>query len=922
MFKLTQPRTLALAGAALPTHGIDNQPVLVPVQLAGTEAIGILFEYALTCRTSEALEFSPSVTANIDLDKLVGTEVTVSIQIEGKGTFVPGLPGNSGAGNIGAGTREITGVVSAARLVREEARAFIYEFTLRPWPWLATQGSDRRLFQDMNVVEITDAVMSKYPFPIDKRLSGPSPRTPYPKRELQRQHDESDWTFLQRLWEEWGIAYCFEHDGGHCRLVLTDTSAAFQPHGEAYTTIRYEPPGGRRIDEEHISELSVTNVLTAGRVTGVDYDYTQSKANLGVRAEDPRNTAHADQEVYVWGDHAQPRAGASGLAGEPNNVQDEAYHLARVRMEALRCQGLRAKGKGNLRGVTAGQTFRLAHHPQTAANREYLVVSSTLDIKEVAETSGSGGPFHCEASFELQPANAPFRLLRTVDKPRLDGPENAIVTGPAGQEIWTDAYGRVKLQFIWDRQGKRDEQSSCWVRVASSWQGGELGAQHVPRIGQNVLVSHINGDLDLPVVTGLAVNDFNQPAWELPGNHALSGGRSREIGGRASSHLAFDDTKGELQAQLATDQGTSLLGLGFIRRIFGNKGRQDARGKGFELRTDFWGVVRAAWGLLITTEARPNAEGHSKDMGETVARLTQARDLHESLSELAQQHGAQQPDADQRKVTRTIKAQNAAIRGTTTDDNPFPELSEPHLTLASPAGIQTTTAGSTHIASEKDLAMTTGGHVGMAVGRSLFASVREAVSIFAYKAGMSLIAASGKVKIQAQQDGIELIAQKVIELISTTDRIRLAAAKTIELQVNGTTLELGPEGFKVLTQGQCYLYAGDHQTFGPQAKPVKFPVFNRAADTRTLTRAYHDEEPVQGGRFDIEYDDGQHFGGVLNAAGHADLTLAPNGNGRVRFGPDARAWQAKAADGSPTHRPTWSEGDFAASAHKNTNGAA
>ncbi|MDR8972906.1 hypothetical protein FEP59_03240 [Burkholderia multivorans] len=198
-------RTLSVSGAALPTYG--GQSLLTPVKLTGAETIGELFEYVLELKTPDALAFSPSIAANVDLDALIGTEVTVSIQLEGRGHFIPGLAGGADMGNIGAGMREITGIVSQATIVREDGRSIVYALTLRPWLWHATKNCGCRIFQDMSVVEITDAVLSAYPFPVDKRLTTPRPNKVWPKRDIQRQHFESDWAFLQRLWEEWGIYY-------------------------------------------------------------------------------------------------------------------------------------------------------------------------------------------------------------------------------------------------------------------------------------------------------------------------------------------------------------------------------------------------------------------------------------------------------------------------------------------------------------------------------------------------------------------------------------------------------------------------------------------------------------------------------------------------------------------------------------------
>ncbi|WP_207002497.1 type VI secretion system Vgr family protein [Trinickia mobilis] len=826
-------RTLSVSGAALPMDA--GQSLFTPVRLTGTEALGELFEYTLELKTPDALAFSPSVAANLELDKLIGTEVTVSIEIEGNGHFIAGLTGDAGAANVGAGTREITGLVAAARLLRTEGRSVVYALTLRPWLWLATKNQDCRLFQDKSVVEITEEALARYSFRVEMRLSAPRPNDAYPKRDIQRQHWESDFAFLRRLWEEWGIYFWFEHRDGKHVLVLCDSIGAHQAHGEAYRTIRYAAPAAKRIDEEHIHALSVAHALTTGAVSSVDYDCTQPRADLSAIREDPRDTSFARQERYTWGDYSQPQAGSAGLAGVHNDPRTEAEYLVLVQMQAERCQGLRATGQGNLRGLTTGRTFELTHYQQEAANREYLVVSSTLDIQEIAEESGTIQRYRCDTKFEIQPTSEAFRLLRETTKPRTHGPETAIVVGPETQEIWTDAYGRVKVQFWWDRQGRKDERSSCWIRVSSPWQGSEFGATHLPRIGQEVIVDYLNGDPDLPIITGRVVNASQLPAWKLPENQALSGFRSRELGGGRANHLVMDDTHGKIQVQLSSDHACSQLNLGSIARIPGNAGRQDARGEGFELRTDGHGVVRAAQGMVVTTEARSDAQGHAKDLGETIQRLAQARDLHARLTGLAQQQAAQALRKDQDEVAKSIGAQNDAIRGgAKTGSDRFPEFTTPHLTLASPVGIQTTTAGSTHLASGEHLALTTGGHIGMAVGRSWFASVADRISLFVHKLGIKLIAASGKVRIEAQNDDIEVIAKRVVEIMSTTDWINLKAKQGVRINGGGSELEISEKGIFGFTDGPHVIHAADHQTPGPETRPQNFP----SSSSEEMERAF------------------------------------------------------------------------------------
>ena len=339
-FNPLQPRVLTVSGAALPTCGLDDLPVLLAVRLHGAETLGELFEYTLELKkTPDSRAFSPSVAANIDLDKLIGTEITVSIEIEGNGRFIPAMAGGVSAANIGAEAREITGLVTKARILREEGRSIVYALTLRPWLWRATKNQDCRLFLDMTVVEITDVVLGAYTFPVEKRLI-----ETYPKRDIQRQNWESDFTFICRLWQEWGIYFWFDHSDGKHRLVLCDSIAAHKPHSAAYQAIRYEAPAGRRIEEEHVHALAVNSALTTGSASSVDYDHTSPRANLHATRQAPRDTAFANQEHYTWGDYAQPQAAAAGLSGEHNRPEREADFLALIRVQAIRCQGLRASG--------------------------------------------------------------------------------------------------------------------------------------------------------------------------------------------------------------------------------------------------------------------------------------------------------------------------------------------------------------------------------------------------------------------------------------------------------------------------------------------------------------------------------------------------------------------------------------------------
>ncbi|VWC59343.1 type VI secretion protein ImpA [Burkholderia lata] len=871
MYVPTQSRVLTISGAALP--GVAGQSILLPVRLHGEEALGNLYEFTLELKTL-SLPTLPVYEARdrIKPDELVGTELTIAIEFDGKGTFIPGVPGGAGLGNEGAGKREIVGLITELTFTGEDDRCAYYEMSVRPWLWLTTLNRENRIFQNKNVVEITGAVLgsSLYPFKYELRLGAIGLKGVYPTRDYVRQVWESDFEFLTRLWCEWGIYYFM--DGS--TLVLCDSPGSHKPHGNMYDTILYHARAGTRVDEEHVHRLSVSRVLTAGAVSLIDYDPTQSRAILSNAVDRYSDVSFSNAEHYGWGDYSQPLAGTMGLSGTPNNQALEAQYLAGVRVDAERCRSLRAKGRGNLRGMATGHTLCLEGHPQTRTNAEYLVVAATIDIRNNDETTG-GEPYHCATDFVLQPARAFFR--NSLKRKPHCGPETAVVVGPENQPMWIDGYARVKIQFIWDRLGERNENSSCWVRVSSPWQGSGFGFVALPRIGQEVTVSYHEGDVDKPYVSDRQVNQFNQPPWELPKNQALMGWRSMSLTGRQSNQVVVDDTPGKLQVQVASDYAQSRLVLGYNTRIEGDTGRQQERGVGFEMATEAHGVVRANRGMLVTTEAREGASAPAKDMGETVARLTQASELHEELAQLAQRHNAQEAGVSQRDATQAIKMQTEAIKGGVVDpsEDPFPEMSRPDIVLASASGIGMSAAQGVHIASQGDHAVTAGRDVSVSSGRSLIGSIKGAISLFAAKLGIRLVAAQGKVEIQAQDDVMALAALKDLTVTSLDGKIVLNASKEIWIGVGGSFIRITADGIVNGTTGQIQEKCAKWSKAG--ADSVRIPFSDSFGKIYEGFFKLHWEGSDQIARYQpyrITRADGSRFEGVTNAEGETALHLA------------------------------------------------
>ncbi|WP_133645179.1 type VI secretion system Vgr family protein [Paraburkholderia flava] len=863
-------RVVTLSGAALPTHA--GEPVLLPVRLHGKEKLGHLYDYTLSLKTAHAPTLPVwEARERVVPERLTGTEVTVSIAFDGKGTFIAGVPGGAGLDRMGAGTREITGLVTRLSFTGEDDRHAYYTMRVRPWLWLATRNRENRLFQNQSAVAITETILgcARYPFRYELRLGAVGLHGRYPVRDYVRQLWESDFDFLTRLWREWGIYYFM--DGA--TLVLCDSPGAHRPHGNMYDTLRYHAPDGARIDEEHIHRLKVSRSLTAGAVSLTDYDPTQSRARMTVTVDRHSDIAFSHAEHYGWGDYAQPLAGALGLSGAPNDHDAEARYLAGVRVDAQRGRSIRAKGIGNLRGLATGHTFHLTGHPQKRANAEYLVVSTTLDIRNNGDTSGTDA-YRCETRFGVQPASTFFRN-RLKRKPHAPA-ETAMVVGPAGQPMWVDGYARVKVQFVWDRLGNHDEHASCWIRVSSPWQGSGFGFVALPRIGQEVTVTYHEGDPDRPYVSDRQVNQFNPPPWELPRNQALTGWRSRGLNGSQANQVVVDDTPGRLQVQLTSDHAQSRLVLGYNTRIEGRAGRQQARGEGFELATMAWGVMRANRGMLLTTDAREGATALVKDIGESVARLTQAREQHAEMAQLARRHGAQENGINQDGATQAIGMQNEAIRGSQTGA-PFPEISRPDLMLASAAGIGMTAAENVHVASQHDHAVTAGRDVSIVSGRSLLTSVRGAISLFASQLGIRLYAGKGKVEIQAQGDAMALAALRDLTVTSTDGKIVLNAAKEIWLGAGGSFIQITGNGIVNGTSGQilekCAGWSKEAATSEHAALP-DLPTGEMTGEWVTFVN-HATGRPLAKYPYRLDAGDGRLTDGISEANGRTAQVFAP-----------------------------------------------
>ncbi|ELH8384288.1 type VI secretion system tip protein VgrG [Salmonella enterica subsp. enterica] len=509
---------VTVSGSAVPPGA------LLFASLDGGETLSELFSYVVQLKTPDTLNLGyVSPAANLPLKPMVGKDLCVNIELDG------------------GGKRHISGLVTAARVVGHEGRSVTYELRMEPWLKLLTHTSDYKAFQNKTVVDILDEVLAEYPYPVEKRLV-----ESYPVRTWQVQYGETDFDFLQRLMQEWGIYWWFEHSEDSHTLVLADAISAHKACPDSPLVEWHQE--GLKLDKEFIHTITANESLRTGQWVLDDFDFTKPRSLLANTVANPRETGHATYEHYEWpGDYFD---------------KSEGEMLTRIRMEAQRSPGSRVLGGGNIRTLMTGYTFTLENYPTAEVNQEYLLMQTLLFVQDNAQHSGQDQHFTFSTRFELHLTREVFRPQRTVSKPHTKGPQSAIVTGPAGQEIWTDQYGRVKVQFGWDRYGKMDENSSCWIRVSYPWAGKGFGMIQIPRIGQEVLVDFKNGDPDLPIIVGRTYNQDTMPPWGLPGMASQSGIFSHSLyGGPTNGNmLRFDDKTGaeEVKFHAEKDLNTTV----------------------------------------------------------------------------------------------------------------------------------------------------------------------------------------------------------------------------------------------------------------------------------------------------------------------------------------------------------------------------
>nr|WP_288500047.1 type VI secretion system tip protein VgrG [uncultured Pseudomonas sp.] len=492
----------------------DN--VLVMERLAGSESLGRLFHYELSLA---------SENSSLKLNALLGKPMGLAVQL------------------ADGSDRYFHGIVARCSQTAHRGQFASYQVTLKPWLWLLSRTSDCRIFQSKTVPDIVKQVFRDLGFSDFEDALTRS----YREWEYCVQYRETSFDFVSRLMEQEGIYYYFRHEQERHVLVLCD---AYGAHGTApgYGRVPFYPLDDQMRERDHIHDWHLAHEVQPGSLALNDYDFQRPSARLEVRSSIAREHSNADYPLYDYpGEYVQSKDG-------------EQY--ARNRIEAIQAQYEQIRLKGNARGLGSGHLFSLTDYPRDDQNREYLIVDAEYTITQDLYESGRGSEsFQFDSSLTCIDASQVFRPLPQTVQPIVQGPQTAMVVGPKGEEIWTDQYGRVKVHFYWDRHDQSNENSSCWIRVSQNWAGKNWGSIQIPRIGQEVIVSFLEGDPDRPIITGRVYNAEQTVPYDLPANATQSGTKSRSSKGGTPANfneIRMEDKKGEEQLFIHAEKNQDI----------------------------------------------------------------------------------------------------------------------------------------------------------------------------------------------------------------------------------------------------------------------------------------------------------------------------------------------------------------------------
>ncbi|WP_313422615.1 type VI secretion system Vgr family protein [Stenotrophomonas rhizophila] len=745
------------------------------------------------------------------------------------------------------GLRQWHGLCTEVAQLGSDGGLARYRLTLEPWTALLELRRNAVIFQELDTRTICEQIFGDYPqavfrFDVQSTL---------PARAITTQYRESDWGFVTRLLAEAGLAWRIEQTQGD---TAAHTLVVFEP-GAELTDL-----GAQRFHRADMAEaLDGITAFAEQRQLVPNASSVASWHSEQLQAVSGQSQAEAGElpalEVYV-----QPRAGRFGKGA---SADDE----AQARLDALRVPMTLFQGSGSVRVLAAGNRFTLTQHPQHQGQTFQLLAVAHVAVNNLGhgivellgESALENGSYRNR--FLAAPSDAPIRAL-PQDRPTLHGPQTARVVGVSDSVVTPNREHQVRIQFGWQRgaapnpggltdtgskltgHAPGDQTSGSWVPVAEWVAGPNWGTHFLPRIGSEVLVEFLHGDIDQPRITGQLYNGEVAPPFgggidekaQHPG--VLSGLHTQSHDGGGTQQWVIDDTPGQLRTRLQTSLADSRLELGYLIE-HGDTRRGALRGQGFELATQGWGNVHAAKGLLISTTARSNGASTVLDSNEAVAQLKGAERSLEGMHDTLQQQNVPaltalksttqlrekiDPQVDG-KYDGEVNGQSAMKPddGRTPGSNPVERFAAALLLAESPEQIIWTTPASAVAYAGQNLQMTVQQDLHISAGETVSTVSGEHTALFAQDGPIKVIAANGPVSLQAHTGELELLADQAITITATDDRIDVLAQQKVVLQAGNSAITLEGGDITFSCPGTFTVKAGQHPFLGGASDAAAVP---------------------------------------------------------------------------------------------------
>ena len=835
---------------------------LLPQIVQGTERLSDTYKYEVTCLSPDAF---------IPLDELLGQSAQLDI--------ITGNPSKFGADLEGPQDVTRCGLITAAEALPSDGGFAKYLLTVESPLAPLRHRFTSRVFQDITVPDIVRQILEEH--------IGANPAIgamlklkfdlvrQYEQRSYCLQYRESDLAFIERILFEEGLPYRFTHEPGDVPTVtFTVFDDPYSLPQATQGTIRFHRTDATEA-KDAITEWVEDRQIGPVAVSLICFDYKP------VVIHDITEETHIDQDMGAAAEVSLEDYDPQGPYYGKNLSDLNRYATRRQEAHDFEKGGFSAQG--NVRQLKAGEWFLLTQHPRfnhllAQEECEFLAYevrftvhnNLPIELRQCLEAQKTGEPapkpywMHIKTRRRGQPLTPAYGHTSHA-KPTAPGPQTALVVGPKGEEeVYTDEMGRIKVQFHWQRPKEHaeyganmDERSSCWVRVAYPSAGAHWGSQYIPRVGQEVIVDYVEDDIDRPIVTGVIHNGHQPNPWfsdagSLPANRTLSGIKTKEFYGQQYGELLFDDTQNEIRVKLSSEHGKTQANLGFLihpRR----DGEGQPRGEGAELRTDRQLAVRAAHGLLLTTEPKPRAGGKQIARELALEQLEAARETAQMLAD-----DAKGQKADVVEMGPDTRDEEGAPESTSWEEHPEGHLDhmveaivaweaetntdhkaetaekdqpgrQPVLLASSVEGIAFATPQEMVLTSGRNLDTITLRDTQQTTLRRWIHNAGKKISLYVHgianKFNLKLVTAQGDAQLYAQSGDVEVTADKNVTITANKETLTAAAGKEFLVACGGGYIKISGGKIDVHCPGILSIKAGSHSYQGGASMNVKMPVF-------------------------------------------------------------------------------------------------